>query len=284
MELSIPSASIACMIFSLFCSFAVPIILVVVLYRRWHASMNAALYGLVVYFVVVFIIESSFNQFFMYYVPGVSDFLQSSALVFTLYVILVSGLFEETGRLAGMTLMKRANPGLGEALMFGAAFSGLEAFLGTGFTTVHNLIFAFNLNASGLTALLEGVPADQQADFTQVMHDMATLPAFSTFAMPGIERLMGMAFHMAMSVLIWLVVTKQISIGWFPAAIGMHAVLNIPASLYQYDLLKETSGPFSNIWLVESGTLLCTLFACVMSVAAYRRRSAAPPAALKRRL
>lgn len=59
------------------------------------------------------------------------------------------------------------------------------------------------------------------------------------YLVSGIERIMAMAFHISMSVLVFAAV-KQKGRGWYyPLAIGLHALLDLGAIAYQAGMIKS---------------------------------------------
>ena len=107
------------------------------------------------------------------------------------------------------------------------------------------------------------------------MRDLETLTGTSavTYLIPGVERLFAILFQIALSVLIFLVVNRSVGMIWYPVAILLHAVANLPAMLYQAGILR-------NIYLVEGLTAI--LVACGVLLVYYLWRGTAkkePPRA-----
>ena len=73
------------------------------------------------------------------------------------------------------------------------------------------------------------------------------------FLAGGIERLAAITLHIALSMLIWMVVTKRLPLWGYALAIGLHALANLPAGLYQVLGL--------NMWLTEAVVVVVT--ACI---------------------
>ena len=53
-----------------------------------------------------------------------------------------------------------------------------------------------------------------------------------------------MALHMALSILVWMAVTRRVPIWYYFAAVLLHAAANIPAALSQLGLLRS-------MWCIE---------------------------------
>lgn len=77
-----------------------------------------------------------------------------------------------------------------------------------------------------------------------------------------IERIMAMAFHISMSVLVFAAV-KQKGRGWYyPLAIGLHALLDLGAIAYQTGIIKS-------IIAVEGYVLVFTALCVLLAVKVY---------------
>ena len=78
-----------------------------------------------------------------------------------------------------------------------------------------------------------------------------------------IERIMAIAFHISMSVLVFAAV-KQEGRGWYyPLAIGLHALLDLGAIAYQTGIIKS-------IIAVEGYVLVFTALCALLAARVYR--------------
>ena len=189
--------------------------------------------------------------------------LTQNAAAFTLYGCLAAGVFEETARLLGLRSLCKKDPAAATGFAYGVGHGGAEAVLLVGMGLVSNLMVMYMLNSGQGASLVENFTGEELALAQQQLTTLAQTPPL-TFLAAGIERAYSLAFHIAMSVLVWMTVVKRLPMWGYAAAIGMHALVNVPAMLYQ-------TGVLGNIWLAEAlGVALCAAaVTCVWQL--YRR-------------
>lgn len=138
--------------------------------------------------------------------------LQSNIWLYGLYGGLAAGIFEEVGRFLAFKLALRNRRERITALSYGVGHGGMEAFLVLGVTYLNNLYLSSLLTkgealAPELAAAVEG---------------LAALPA-TIYLWAGLERVIAITIHMALSVLVFTAVNRPGKRWLFPAAIGLHA-------------------------------------------------------------
>ena len=80
----------------------------------------------------------------------------------------------------------------------------------------------------------------------------------------GVERIAAMALHMALSILVWMAVTRRVPIWYYFAAVLLHAAANIPAALSQLGLLRS-------MWCIEGIILAVNAAVCLFVWSVYRK-------------
>jgi uncharacterized membrane protein YhfC len=253
--------AIAGILFSLIVSVGVPIALVTVLKVRKKESVLTALAGAAVFILFVMVVESFVNQMMFRTVA----LLSTNKAAFVIYTCLAAGLFEETGRMCLFFLMKNKIHSPAGAMMYGAGHGGAEAILLVGITCVNNLILVWMLNTQGVEGLTAGLNGAQLVSMQNAIATYTQSPEI--FCLAGIERLITIPLHIALSVLVWMAVNKKVPFWFYFIAILLHAVCNLPAALYQ-------TGVLNNIILVEGITALLVLG--VMLLAFYQYRTSRP--------
>ena len=140
----------------------------------------------------------------------------------------MAGLFEETGRFAAFQLLRRSGKGgtPQDALIYGAGHGGMEAVLLVGLTNVSNLLLSFWLN----TGTLEQHMGQLDDAAAQALAAAVAAPPH-TYLWGGLERIVAVAIHISLSVLVWRAVERRASLWLFPAAIALHAGLDACAIL-----------------------------------------------------
>ena len=148
--------------------------------------------------------------------------------LYALYGGLMAGLFEETGRFAAFQLLRRSGKGgtPQDALIYGAGHGGMEAVLLVGLTNVSNLLLSFWLN----TGTLEQHMGQLDDAAAQALAAAVAAPPH-TYLWGGLERIVAVAIHISLSVLVWRAVERRASLWLFPAAIALHAGVDACAIL-----------------------------------------------------
>ncbi len=248
--MTFPALSIAGMIFSVVISLGLPIALLILVRKKKKGAFLAAGIGAAGFVVFTMLLEPLLHNVVLGNVPAIKN----NAALLVLYVCLTVGVFEETARLLGLIIVKRWHEKrklpFSSGLMFGVGHGGAESIFAVGLTALTNLMVAINLNTQGLGALTAGMTEEQVAGATEQLSAMVSAPSSAYFLM-GVERITAIFFHIALSVLIWMVVTKRLHWIWYPAAILLHAVGNVPVRLY-------AGGILTSLWLVDLLTALVT--------------------------
>lgn len=241
--MTVSADTIFAMVFSLLVSFVLPIVLLIVLKRKFEVPAIGALVGAGGFILFVLVLEQLSHGVVLSFTP-----VKDIPWAFVLYGCLAAGVFEETGRLLMMKIWgrMRGKLSLGDGILYGVGHGGAEAILLVAGSVASTLFLSLLLNVGGVDALTEGMTGET---LELAMQDLETLTGTSavTYLIPGVERLLAILLQIALSVLIFLVVNRSVSMVWYPVAILLHAVANLPAMLYQAGMLQ-------NIYLVEGIT------------------------------
>lgn len=217
--------------------------------------------GAVCFFVSAMVLEQLLHSL----VLGAFPDLTSHPVAYMLYASLAAGVFEETARLIGLRRLCRGDNGPRTGFAYGIGHGGVELLLLGVYPAWQTLVTFYLINSGELAKSVSGLTdAQMQTLLSQVSALQQTAPAL--FLLGGVERLMAMGMQLALSMLVWMVVTGRLSRRWFAGAVVLHAVLDVPAALYQCGVLP---------------LLTCELLIAVLLVAAaalvlrlYRRTAA----------
>ena len=242
----IPSLSIFGMACSALLAIGFPVVLLVFWHKKTHASYAAAGVGALMFLVFAMVLEQLLHTV----VLRPDGFVANTTWAYVLYGALAAGVFEETGRFVGFRFLMKREPQRAAGVMYGIGHGGIEAVLVGGTAAISNLLFAIQYNAG---ALAGSAPYDTAAQTIA-----STAPGL--FFVSGIERIIAVCLHIALSVLVFTAVNRAGRLWLYPLAILLHAGVDVFAALYQRGLL-------TSVWLVELFVALATA-----AVAAYARR------------
>lgn len=249
----VPVGNIAGMVFSLLVAWGLPSLLCVLLYRRWRASLAAFFLGCATFFLFALVLEQLLHTLVIFKLGTLSETLKNNLWLYALYGGLAAGIFEETGRFLAMQFFMKKSLTRENAVMFGAGHGGMEAVLILGIPSINNLVSSALLNA--------GTFASSLADDTnvqQVMESLAplgSLPAWQFF-LGGVERIIAIALHMALSLIVYRAVKERGKYGYLILAVLLHAVVDMVVVL----IANHGSLLFAEA-VTLAGTLLIGLYA-----------------------
>ena len=177
-------------------------------------------------------------------------FVMTHTWAYVLYGTLAAGVFEETGRLVGFRFLLQRQNGRETAVMYGIGHGGIESMVIGGLRAVWNLAAALRHNARTLTgSALASAPA-------------ALASPASAFLVVGVERIITICFHIALSVLVFQAAKRPGKRRLYPAAILLHAGMDVFAALYQRGVLA--------IWPSEALMATFAALTCIAAARLYR--------------
>lgn len=258
MPASVPFPSVACATLSLLVIIGLPVGLGIAVTRKHKGSGYAIMIGAFCYIVSAYVLEQILHGLVFTAFPNI----RNNIVVFCLYGCLAAGLFEETARLLGLRVLCRKDKSPAVGFAYGVGHGGIEAILLAGLTMINNLMVMYAINSGNTDSLLTGLEGDQITLAQEQLAQLAAVPATQWLA-AGFERVCAIGLHLALSMLIWMVVTRRLPAWGYPAAIGLHAVSNLPAMLYQAGLL--------GVWPTEFATLILVILVALLVRQLYRK-------------
>lgn len=153
--------------------------------------------------------------------PQIASWFKAHDLARALYPALLAGVFEETGRLFGMSFLVRKEDGAGVA--YGIGHGGIEAILAGGLISTANLVLALLVNHGELGPVLgNSLPPTAVTTLVHLTWHAPLLKA--------LERASAFVFQIALSLLVWRAVTKKRPL-LFVAAILAHFGIDAPGAM-----------------------------------------------------
>ncbi|RKE36215.1 putative membrane protein YhfC [Paraburkholderia sp. BL23I1N1] len=249
-------------------SLALATLLVAVLpfliYRRlrqpFALNHRDAIAGIAVFALFAMVIERALNDYVLHRNEATATFL-SHPLAFVVYGALAAGICEEVGRFIGMRLvLKRAaaksaataNTSDGSALAYGLGHGGAEAWLVGVLVQLQWIVFAVFENRGELDSYLSNLPTSSLMRIHLILASLSPQMA-GIFAL---ERVAALVFQIGLSVLMW----RGVRAGWrgvLPLAIALHALVDVPAAMFQAQLvpLAAVDGVYALGAVIVAGLL-----------------------------
>lgn len=224
--LSVSLLSITFMVITLLICFMLPIGLGIYFRKKLKANITPFFIGCITFIVFALILESIFNRTIIYSTGAFGETILNNPWLIALYGGLAAGLFEETGRLIAFKYIIKSKLRASDAFMYGVGHGGIEAILLVGFTFINNIVFSLFINAGNLEAIL----GDNYSAVYNDLSLLSTTPSVN-FLLGGIERICAISLHIALSVLIYIAITRANKRYMYIVAVLLHAFTNFLVAL-----------------------------------------------------
>lgn len=261
----VPVLSIVSMIVAIIISIIIPVLMCIIIKKKYNTSIKAFLLGCAGFFVFAGILESMLNQIILLVLP-IGKTIQGNIYVYALYGGLAAGLFEETSRFLIMKfLLKKEYKNPFNSIMYGAGHGGFEVMFLIGTGMLNNIIYSVLINTNQISVITATLPAEQKEQFEMVINQLIELKPYYYFA-GFIERIPAVAIHIALSVIVWMAVTKKKT--WlYPVAIILHALVDALCLI----IGNQIKGMGLNSLLVEPFVYICAIILCVFAVILWKK-------------
>lgn len=234
-------------------AFALPIGLLVWWRKTRKAKLLPFFIGAAVFVVFAVVLETLLHQVCVFGDNAVSRAINANPYLYMLYGGLAAGVFEETGRYVAFRWLigKRRYPERDTAVTYGIGHGGVEAMLTLGTAYATMIVIALYLRHGNQPAALAMMGGSAEALSTYIAELGQLTPGTVLLAMA--ERGAAMLLHIALSIFVFLAVRDKRQWTWFPFAVALHAIADMPAALCQRGML-----PLS---VVEIWTWVVALYA-----------------------
>lgn len=207
-------------------------------------TMKATFIGAGMFFLFAIILERLLH---MVMVPVVSG----NVVLYVVYGAVAAGVFEETARFLSFRFLMKNSRSAENAVSYGLGHGGFEALYLLGLTALSALMMAASVNSMGVNEFINSASGGS---------DAVAQSSYSGAALAVFERIVAMALHVSLSVLVMEAVMVKGRMWLYPAAIVIHALMDVPAVLYQCGAI--------NIVVCE---VIMAVFTAVWAVVAVKR-------------
>ena len=237
----VSASAITGIIFTLIITLIVPVVIWIIFAKKVKGISKAIIAG-----ALGFIIPQLFIRIPILQLLGtnqsVVQFSEGNKYLFLLILAFSAGLFETTGRLIVLKVLSKNELSYYSSLGAGYGHGAAEAVGLIGLTYVNNMIFAVMINTGSL-------PAGEQYESIKETF-LAT--SSSLFYAAGIERILTVIFHIALTVLLAYMITKKRTLSGFIICVALHALLDFT--------VVAVNAVAQNIWISLS---VLFIFSCL---------------------
>lgn len=211
----------------------IPIAAVVIFKKKnKKVKLRYAFIGAGTFAVAVLILEQLLHSVMLSFVSG-------STILYVLYSTLCAGIFEETARYIVFRYFCKKELDPKNAVMYGLGHGGFEAIMLVGVNMLSYGVLAVSINTLGTNFLFDNIPsAESQLVLAQQLAALSQV-GMSDAIMSVVERLIAMTFHTAASVTVFASVKLKGKKWLFPISILLHALMDVPAALYQRGVIEN---------------------------------------------
>ncbi len=214
--------------------------------RTRRAKLAPFFVGALIFIVFTQVLEGLLHLVCVFGDNPVARAIDANPYLYMLYGGLAAGVFEETGRYAAFRFLlpKRRFPERDTAVTYGIGHGGIESILLLGVTFALYAAVEILQRTGNFSAALALTKGDARA-LAQIMGQMARFtPGLCLLTM--LERTGAILLHIALSCFVFLAARDRTQRSWFPFAIALHAIADMPAALYQRGMLPMWA---TELWL-----------------------------------
>lgn len=219
-------------VLTLFVSLILPLLVLVIFAakHRKQGILSAWLLGAAGFFVTQMLIRLPILTF----LQGQNWFLQfaqNHVFAYAFSLAFTAGLFELAGRFCVAKFMQK-NLTDRRALAAGLGHGGIEAILLVGMTYVNNLVYILMINTGNFDAMVAQTAA-MGVDVTQLelIRTQFLTASPLLFALAGLERLLAMTGHVAMSMVVCYGVAHRKILSCVLICLGIHTLMDLTAGI-----------------------------------------------------
>ena len=266
MDYTVPIASVLCMgIASLF-GIAIPLVLFLVLRKKYKADIMPFFIGVFVFALFALVLEGGINL--LIFTSPLGTTIKSNLWLYAAVAGLMAGIFEETGRfVAFKTVLRKKLGNDRNALMYGAGHGGFEVIYILYIGMVSNIVISLMLNAGYYDTLSAGITDEATLAALNASLETLSTTAPAMFMVGVVERIAAVAAHLSFSVLVWFAVkkAKEKKFWLYPLAVLLHAALNFVAVVL--------AGYKLNVWLIEGALCICAGILVIIAITVWGRNA-----------
>lgn len=213
-------------VISLIFAFAFPVGMIVWWNRKHKGNIWPFFAGMICFTLFAMGLEQIPHYFFLVRKSALSEAVNGSAVLYTLYGAFAAGIFEETGRLFGYKVLLRKRTDKSNAVGYGIGHGGVEVLLVFGVTYIIYLLASLGVSFG-----------DAATD--EALAGAVTKLSVGNALIAMFERLSAMMIHIGLSMLMFKAAKEKGKLWLYPVSVCLHALADIPAALFQFGVLKS---------------------------------------------
>jgi uncharacterized membrane protein YhfC len=260
--MQVPAIKIFFMFISALVSIGVPVCLFLVFKKKFDIKTLPMVLGIAGFVVFAIALEGSIHRI----VLGKFPLRLNAPVLYVIYGIFMAGIFEETARFIAFKILKRKYGGIATGLSYGIGHGGIESALLAGVSMLLAIVASIIINM-GKTEIITARFQGEALTAINAQIEALLSTASYLFLVGGLERMMAMAIQLSLSIVVFYAAYGKNKLWLYPAAILLHAIIDIPAAMTQ-------AGFLNNVMLVEGIVFLFAIAMAVFAVYLHKKLSA----------
>ena len=229
----VPVLSIVFMAVSAVLAIGIPVCLFIDFRKKCSVKVIPMLAGVAGFIIFALVLEGSIHRIV------IGRFISmDTPVLYVVYGIFMAGIFEETARFIAFKILKRKYQGIETALSYGIGHGGIESVLLAGFPMLIAIFASVIINTGNIEIITGRFRGEALAAINNQIGVLFTIVPYM-FLFSGIERMMALAIQLSLSVVVFYSVFGKDKLLLYPLAIISHAIIDIPAVLFQAGVLKS---------------------------------------------
>jgi uncharacterized membrane protein YhfC len=250
--MQVPVLSIIFMTFSAALSIGLPVYLFLLARKKLGARVFPMVLGILGFVIFALLLEGSVHRIVL------KRFIirEESPALYIVYGIFMAGIFEETARFIAFKILKRKSKdlryhGIGSGFAYGIGHGGIESALLAGASMVLAIVGSILVNTGNIEVITGRFEGEALAAIESQIEALLSSAPYM-FLVSSLERIMAIVVQLSLSILVFHSVFSAGKIWFYPLAILLHAIIDIPAAAFQAGVLKS-------LVLVEGVLCLCAV-------------------------
>ena len=239
---NISGESFAVMILMIILGLVLPLLLAFIWTKKTKQPVVPILVGAGVFFLFAIVLETIPKALLFAANKNLSEYIMSRTWLFIFIVVMLAGVFEETGRFVAFKYWLKKYTDKKTPITYGIGHGGFEAMYLMVVSGVQNLVFAVMIKTGTFGTIVEQVK-NTSPDQLEAMEAIPAALASLTFGMlffSVLERMSAVLIHISCSVVVFKAVREKKYI-FYLLAVLIHAALDVIAGLYQTKIITSTA-------------------------------------------
>ena len=254
----VSNATIVCICISLLISLILPILIPIIFGMKYKKKgmVSAWMLGAAGFFITQMLLRIpvlTVLQKTRWY----TNFSQNHLFGYVLFLAVTAAVFELAGRYSVAKVLLK-NPGYRRSLLAGLGHGGIEAIAIVGITMVNNLAYASMINAGTFQdTLVSAAAAGVDVSTLELIGQQLLNTAPGMFLLSGVERLLAMTAHVAMSMLVCYGIAHKKAGICILLCLGIHTLMDLTAGI---SLVLPAAAAYPVIYAILIAMAVFSLF------------------------